>query len=220
MIKGIIFDMDGVMLDSEPIHGEVVERIFRKYGIDITKEEHEAFIGGTSYAMWSTLADKFDLTISPEQLLAEDQENYLKKLASISDLKPIEGARKVLAFARSHQLVIALASSATRANVDLVLKKLRLIDEIAVTVSGDEVSHSKPHPEIFNTVARKTGINVQEFMVIEDSENGVRAAKQAGMKCIGYINPNSGDQNLESADWIIDNLHEAISILRKNVKTG
>ena len=217
MIKGLIFDMDGVVLDSEPIHGKVVEQIFIKYEIDISKEEHEAFIGGTSYAMWSALADQFNLSVTPEQLLAEDQEKYLEKLSSMNSLQPIEGVQQLMELATLEELTIGLASSATRANVDLVLKKLGLNDMISISVSGDEVNHSKPHPEIFNTAARKIDIHAAHVLVIEDSENGVEAAKKAGMRCIGYVNSNSGNQNLHSADWLINDIHQAITIINENI---
>jgi len=208
MIKGIILDMDGVVIDSEPIHEKVVKQIFEKYGIDITPAEHQSFIGGTSRAMWSTLKERFGLEISVDELLKEDVEAYLKKLESLNNLTSIKGISKILEIAQHKKITLCLASSATRANVNLVLQKLGIASYLDATVSGDEVDHSKPSPEIFLKVAKKTEIKPKSFLVIEDSEHGVKAAKSAGMLCVGYQNRSSGNQDLSRADWIVQDLQK------------
>jgi len=89
-----------------------------------------------------------------------------------------------------------------------VLTKLGLIDHFPLRISGADLETSKPHPEIFLEAAKMAQTTPEQCLVIEDSENGVKAAKAAGMKCIGYQNPNSGNQDLSAADWIIDHFDQ------------
>lgn len=213
MVKGIILDMDGVVVDSEPIHGKVVKQIFEQYGIDISQAEHETFIGGTSRAMWSTLKERFGLEVSVDELLKQDVEAYLKKLESLNHLTSIKGIIEILEMAQHKKITLCLASSATRANVNLVLQKLGIESYMEATVSGDEVNYSKPNPEIFINVAKKTEIKPTSFLVIEDSEHGVKAAKSAGMLCVGYQNANSGNQDLSQSDWIVHDLQKVQPII-------
>ena len=214
-IKAIIFDMDGVLIDSEPIHAVVVERIFEAYGIEISREEHQAFIGGTSRAMWAALKQQFNLSVSIDELLREDQDRYMKKLRSTQNLQPIDGAEQIIRYAKNHGLPLGLASSSTRENIDLVLSKLGYTEYFETTLSGEEVRQSKPSPEIFLKVAKSLNRNPENVLVIEDSENGTIGAKKAGMMCIGHRNASSGKQNLSGADWVVDNLEMALSIIKK-----
>jgi len=217
MIKALIFDMDGVLIDSEPIHGSIVQNIFDKYGIQLTMQEHQTFIGGTSRAMWTTLIDNFDLSVSVEDLLNEDQQTYMEKLESMDTLELIDGAEEILQFAVETNIPLGLASSSTRANIDLVLSKTGLKDIFEITVSGEEVAASKPDPAIFLEVAEKLKQKPEDIIVIEDSENGVKGAKKAGMQCIGYRNEHSGNQNLTKADWILEDLSRALPIINKQL---
>src|SRR4030095_7622206 len=129
-------------------------------------------------------------------------------LANANDLQPIDGIRELIKNLHEHNFKLVLASSSRMETIDIVLNKFKLSEFFTIKVSGSELAHSKPHPEIFQRAAELIKSEPKTCIVIEDSKNGITAAKAAGMKCIGFLNPSSGDQNLASADMVIRSLKE------------
>ncbi|NRY54880.1 HAD family hydrolase, partial [Clostridium acetobutylicum] len=124
----------------------------------------------------------------------------------------IEGVDKLILSLKSRGIMMCVASSSRRKNIEIILKRVGLISYFEYIVSGSDVEKGKPHPEIFLRAASMFDDNILNFTVIEDTNNGVRAAKSAKMKCVGFSNPNSGTQNISSADIIVDNFgDESIS---------
>jgi beta-phosphoglucomutase family hydrolase len=204
-LKAVIFDMDGVIIDSEPIHYQVKQILFEKLGIEMSKEEYSAFIGSSSSEIWAALKEGYNLKESVEDLLAKQNQILIESLKSRED-KTVAGIMNLLEELKKNDLKIALASSSPVKVIEVILDKLKIKEYFLETASGESFVKSKPDPEIFLYTADKLEVKSRECLVIEDSKNGVEAAKKAGMKCIGFKNPNSGDQNLSKADLIVESI--------------
>jgi HAD superfamily hydrolase (TIGR01509 family) len=208
MKKCVIFDMDGVIIDSEPIHVASEKELCASLGIHISQTEHDSFIGTTSKIMWQGIKKAYKLRQSIPELIALERSYYVKYLKREKDVKPIEGAVEFIKELWTHDFNLGIASSSPHSQINLILDKFGLKPYFGTVVSGDDVKHGKPHPEIFLKTARLMDARPDTCIIIEDSHNGVTAAKKAKMKCIGFKNPNSGDQDLSGADKIIHSLKE------------
>ncbi len=204
-MKAIIFDMDGVIIDSEPLHCKLEREILKELGGKITEKEHNAFIGTTDYHMWSTLKKKFNIEKSIDEIIQIKKERFIKNIHMLNLVDNVEEFMEKL---HKERYPMGLASSNNRKIVDLIVNRFKLDKYLKVIVSGEDVSQGKPHPEIFLKTAEKLGVEPSDCVVIEDAKNGVIAAKAAGMKCIGFKNSNSGDQDLSQADLIISSYDE------------
>ncbi|MFW6035005.1 MAG: HAD family hydrolase [Halanaerobiales bacterium] len=206
-LEAVIFDMDGVIIDSEPIHYQANLQLFKKMNIQVTRDEYEGFIGLSNTEVWSRLKEKHNLNSPVEELVSEIVESNIKVLKG-SQVEPINGIKPLLDKLRKVKLKVALASSSPTEYIRQVLEKLKIKEYFETTVSGEELKNGKPDPDIFLHTAELINVKPGNCLVIEDSENGVKAAKAAGMKCIGYNNLNSGSQNLDNADIIINSITE------------
>jgi HAD superfamily hydrolase (TIGR01509 family) len=206
MIKAVIFDMDGVIIDSEPIYFRIISEMLREMEIEITRDELSKFVGRSD--LWETFKEKYELDYNVDDISDEEQKRFLSYLKNHFEDGPIDGVADLIKELENKGYSLVLASSSKMENINSVLTKLGLIDHFSLRISGADLETSKPHPEIFLEAAKMAQTTQEECLVIEDSENGVKAAKAAGMKCIGYQNPNSGNQDLTSADWIIDHFDQ------------
>jgi len=208
MIETVIFDMDGVIIDSEPIHQEIQNQLFRELGISVTTREYESFIGRSSKNMWQELIDKHSLKLTVEEVLRKDKQLYHQKLREMPELTPIPGIPTLIDQLLQKESTLLLASSSSMESINLVLELFGLKKVFRHRVSGASLRYSKPHPEIFTVAADLANSNPDNCLVIEDSNHGVTAAKRAGMKCIGFQNANSGNQDLSHADLIVNDFRQ------------
>jgi len=208
MIQTVIFDMDGVIIDSEPVYFEIDKQMFEELNIAVSFEEHCSYVGTSSQNMWTAIITKHGISEQPAELMRKEYSLYLEHLANAKDLQPIDGVVELIHELYKNNFKLVLASSSQMASIDIVLNKFKLDELFIAKVSGSELAHSKPHPEIFLRSARLIKSDPSECIVIEDSKNGVTAAKAAGMKCIGFLNPNSGNQDLKNADLVIHSFGE------------
>lgn len=206
-IKAIIFDMDGVIIDSEPLHFMSDKMTMKDFGFKITDEELNKYVGVANPVMWSELREKYNIPASVEELMFK-QMYYKKALFGDSGLRCIEGIESLLESLKDSNIKIGLASSSPREFIELILNNLGIIEYFEITVSGEEVEKSKPAPDIFLKAAELLKVHPSACVVIEDSGNGVRAAKEAGMKCIGYLNPHSGKQDLGLSDILVNSIKD------------
>ena len=204
MSRVVIFDMDGVIIDSEPIYGKVYSEIFDKLNVDISVEERNSFVGFAADRVWTYVRAKGNISKSINELIQMQKDTYFEYLKSTDNFKHIEGVSTLIDELKNRKFIISLASSAQRRVVDFVLDKINMKNYFSFVLSGEDVKNGKPEPEIFLKVAERFKVKTSDCIVIEDSMNGVAAAKAAGMKCIGYKNPNSGSQDISKADLIID----------------
>ena len=204
-MKGVIFDMDGVIIDSEPIHIKLEKELLIESGGDYSKVKHEDFMGTTDAHMWGTFKEQFNIELSVEELINIKRQRFID---SIDQIPLVDNVLDFMESLRNSGFKLGLASSNNQKAVEAVKNKFGLDKYIEVFMNGEAVTNGKPHPEIFLTTAEKLGVNPEDCVVIEDSRNGVLAAKAAGMKCIGFQNKNSGGQVLSEADLIVNSYKE------------
>jgi HAD superfamily hydrolase (TIGR01509 family) len=207
MMKAVIFDMDGVLIDSEPLHTLADNQILIDSGITAPATYFERFVGWTNQSMWEEIKKDYHITASAEELM-ELQMPLKIKLLQVGDYVPIPGIVDLLEQITGMNIPIAIASSSPLQFIEAVLEKLGLKNYVKLWLSGEEVERSKPEPDIFLKVAELLNVNPNDCIVIEDSSSGVSAAKKAGMRCIGFRNINSGNQNLSGADLIVNKIDE------------
>lgn len=207
MLKAVIFDMDGVIVDSEPMHAKAAILALKKYNIDITTAYLEEFIGSTTQHMCRKMVEDFHIAAAPEELLAANDEmkEYLLGTEGHTVIPYIIDLMKDL---HSHGLKLFIASSSPAAAIEEVMDTLRIKKYFDGYVSGAMVAHPKPAPDIFLLAAERLGVLPEECLVIEDSCNGVTAAEAAGMISLGFINPNSGNQDLRKASMLVEGFDE------------
>jgi HAD superfamily hydrolase (TIGR01509 family) len=217
LIKAVIFDMDGVIIDSEPLHYEANKEIFSSLGIPIQDVPYSNYIGVSNEDMWQDLKNTFGLPYSVNELV-EKQNNETLKYFKKSLFKPIDGIVELLITLKNNTFKIGLASSSPEVLIKEVLNSLNLEKYFDVYASADHVVRGKPKPDLFIYTAGLLQVRPKECVVIEDSKNGVKAAKAAGMKCIGFVNPNSMNQDLSLADVKVNSIKDITIDLIKSLE--
>lgn len=197
--------MDGVIFDSEVEHLRFGNELFKKLGIEVSLEEHNTFVGTTSHYMWEVIKNRHGLSQSVEDLVKMDREGYFEFLVSGKhSMTIVKGVKELIEELYKNNVKLAVASSSPIDVIETVVDMYDIRKYFDYLVTGDYVKRSKPNPDVFLYAAEKLNTAPKDCIVIEDSTNGVLAAKKAGMKCIGFNNPNSGKQDLSPADMIID----------------
>lgn len=205
-IEALIFDMDGVLIDSEPLHLLAYQKYLSKFDICFTAEDNHEFLGRKDLDCACALVEKHGLQIAPFQFV-EQKEEILHELFK-TQLQPRPGVFEILEQARGLSLRMAVASSATLPTIELVVDILKIRHYFLSLTSGDEVAHGKPAPDVFLLAAERLGASPERCLVIEDTQNGIKAAKQAGMLCVAIPCEATLHQNHSEADKRLASLHE------------
>lgn len=207
MLKAVIFDMDGVIIDSEPMHAQAAVLALKKFNVDIAMDYAYKFIGTRTLQMCIQMIKDFNIAASADELLKanNDMKEYLLRKEGH---RVIPYITRLICDLYKHGIKLIIASSSNAAAIEDVMTSLKIRDYFSGFVSGEMTTLPKPAPDIFLKAAQKLGVTADECIVIEDSYNGVMAAKAAGMACIGFANPNSGRQDLSGADYIVEGFDE------------
>jgi HAD superfamily hydrolase (TIGR01509 family) len=217
MLKAIIFDMDGVLVNSEPLHRKAYFNMFEEFNLNVSNMLYESFTGKSTSAICKELCEIFDLSISHEKLMFSKRKHFKTIFDNDPEFQMIDGALSLIKNYFYNNLTLILASSASMTNINRIFKKFDLDKFFKAKISGADLKESKPNPEIFIKAAKLSGFNKSECIVIEDSTNGIIASKSAGIYCIGYNSPNSKNQNYDKADLVISNFNNIrFDYLNKN----
>lgn len=208
MLKAVIFDMDGVIIDSEPMHHKAYYDMFNEVNIKVSKEFYESFTGQSTINICKRLCDHFSLNESPETLVGLKRKHYKQFFESNSSLTLIDGVLDLIKEYHSNGLTLVLASSAAMISINQIFERFELDQYFVAKLSGGDLKQSKPHPEIFIKAVQATGYTTNECIVIEDSTNGIEAAKSAGVYCIGFDSFHSKNQDYSKADLVIKDFNE------------
>ncbi len=210
-LKLIIFDLDGVIFDSEPLHENAKRRILAEGGISENIDLSWS-VGQPNKILWNTIISKFHLE-KPENELEELQYNYILEEVISKDIKLSEGLENQLQSLRESNIKLGLASSSDRHYVDSVLRYYKIAHYFDYIVAGDEVARKKPEPDIYLKILNLSDVAKHGAIAIEDSKAGSEAAVAAGLKCIGYLNPTSGRQDLSKCCVRINQISQITKVI-------
>jgi beta-phosphoglucomutase len=203
-IKAVIFDMDGVLVDSEPFICEAAIRMFAEHNLAVSPEDFIPFVGAGENRFIGGVAEKYGFPIDIERDKARTYEIYGEIVRG--QLEPLPGVHEFISNARARGLRLAVASSADTIKIGTNLREIGISPEtFDVIVSGLDVVKKKPDPEIFLAAAARIGVEPSACLVVEDAVNGVAAAKAAGMPCLG-LTTSFTPADLADADWIAPDL--------------
>lgn len=208
-MKAVIFDMDGVLIDTEPLNDIHMVKFLKKIGITIDYDYLQKFRGVHAKYIWGHIIKEFNLTTPIDELIADVRKSYIEYLTSLNKLESVEGVIQFIEKLKKQNVKLAVASSAYHKRIDILLKICKLKDFFDVVVSGDHVQHGKPDPEIYLKTAKLLEEDPKDCIVFEDATNGILAAKAAGMKVIGYKSVDNNQQDLSQADKIINSFKDA-----------
>ncbi len=204
----MIFDMDGVLIDSEPIHAAIERKLFDKLGIDVTEAVHRSYMGASNDFMYTDLRSRFNLKESVSELKERDElfrSEYFNRLDTI----PLnEGLISLLNEIKSAGLKLAVATSSSPKIANILLNKCGIASFFDAIVTTSEAGESKPSPDVYLLAAQKIGVSPENCIVFEDSPNGLLAAKSAGMFCLVIQSDDEIIQRLSKADYLFQTFSE------------
>ena len=204
--KGVIFDMDGTLIVSTEADYLAWEKVFDQYGKKLTYEDYQPILGIKSA---NVIKDHLGITGEEDvKRILKEKFDFFVEIITEKPIKPVVAAEAFLKSLAGHPVKVALATSSRKEKMQMVLKQLNFLQYFDAIVTGDEVLHSKPAPDIFLKAAERLGLKAEECMVIEDGPIGVAAAKRANMKCVAITETHPAEK-LYEADFVIDSYEDA-----------
>jgi HAD superfamily hydrolase (TIGR01509 family) len=211
MIRVILFDLDGLMFDSEPHSLASWEAVLKERGVTLDQLTIDSILGLRIDATARTLIDKYHLPDTVQELSNAKTEYQIAQLAG--NVKPMPGLIELLDEIDRRGLQKAVASSGIRRYVEAVLRVNGLLDRFSVIITGDQVAHGKPAPDVFLAAARALNVDPAHCLVLEDAPAGVQAAKAAGMTCIAVPDHSVARLDLSQADKVVKSLFDVRAAL-------
>ena len=208
MIQTVIFDMDGVIVDTEPVHRYAYFQQFEELNIPVSEELYTSFTGNSTRNIFQKLKEQFHLEQDVEDLIQRKRSIFNDAFDSKKDLELLAGVEHLIKNLHENGMQLVLASSASKVTIARVFNRFGLHSYFSHIVSGEDFPKSKPHPAIFEHAAFLSGTSIKNCIVIEDSTNGLKASKAAGIFCVGYESFHSKAQDLSLADVVINHFDE------------
>lgn len=207
MLEAIIFDMDGVLVDSEYTYFQSKSQILKEAGHEVEESYHFQFMGTTSEYMWEQMKQEFSLPLSVPEYVQKmtDLRQAMIKRDGVRVIPYVQDFVKKLSEAG---LKLAVASSSSLAEIKVNLAEIGLAEYFSEVVSTEEVKHSKPAPDVYLAAAERIGVEPENCLGIEDTKNGAGAVHNAGMVCVGFANPVFPPQDLAAADIVVSSFAE------------
>jgi len=203
--KAVIWDMDGIIVDTAQYHLKGWQIVFGKRGVNYTEEDYRRNTGKRSDGIIKSILGREIAQGEIMAIIREKDETFRQLIGQ--NIRPFPGVLKLITSLKEHGFKIAIASSAPMENIQLITRSLKIHNRFDAIISGWEVTKGKPDPQTFLLAAEKLGVKAEDCIVIEDAISGVTASKRADMRCIAVTNTTSREE-LREADLIIDTLEE------------
>jgi HAD superfamily hydrolase (TIGR01509 family) len=204
MIKGVLFDMDGVLVDSEHFICKSAIMMFSELGLTVTPDDFKPFVGMGENKYIGGVAEKYGLVVDIEKVKTRTYEIYSNIVKG--NLVALPGAHGFVSKCREKGLKLALATSADNIKMEINLREIGLPhDSFHTIITGLDVMKKKPYPDIYLKAAENLGLDPEVCLVVEDAVSGIRAGKAAGCRCLAVTSSFDASE-LYEADWICDSL--------------
>lgn len=198
----ILFDMDGVLINTEPLHFRIWQQIMEKRGVALEFEPYKCCIGSTIGTFYDMLEREYGKDLHGDTSLVDEFCRIKNGVVMSEGVPGIEYIDEVIPYLYKCGYRMAVASSSPQSHIEAELEKIHISKYFELLFSAENVPNPKPAPDVFIAVVKRLGVHPSDCLVIEDSYNGVTAAKAAGMMCYAFQNPDSGSQDLSAADKI------------------
>lgn len=202
MISGVIFDLDGVVVDGTECDFSAWKQVFSELGLECSYETYKGFLGMKGSEIVKKYSPR-EMTDKEAELMDDRKEDYFIECARKGGISLTKGVKGLLESLSKEGIVIGLATAAKKRKAEVILEQLEVKGYFNAVVTSDDVSKGKPNPDMFLKAAEKLGLTPEECIVIEDAPNGIQAAKNAGMKCIGITTTHKKEE-LKEADKVIN----------------
>ncbi len=200
--------MDGVIVDTEPLHRKAYFKTFDKLGIEVSEDLYASFTGASTKRVCDTLIETFHLGQTFEEIAKIKRDYFKDYFYNDEEFDLIPGVKDLIKHYYESGITLILASSATMTTIDMVFEKFELEKYFSGKISGADLKESKPHPEVFLLAAEMAGQPAENCMVIEDSTNGILAAHRAKIFCAAYRSPHSKNQDYTLADMVVSDYED------------
>ena len=203
-IKAVVFDLDGLMFNTEDIFNISGRELVRRRGKELTEEVLSQMMGRRAHEAFEIMVELLELTEPVEELLAESSEIFYAQLEH--RLEPMPGLLELLDHIETYRLPKGVATSSHRKYLEDILGRYDLLSRFQMTLSAEDVTHGKPHPEIYLKVAECLGISPAEMLVLEDSEAGTQSAAAANAVVVSVPNQHSKNHDFSTATYVAESL--------------
>ncbi len=205
-LRAVVFDLDGLMFNTEDLYHEVGEELLRRRGEPVRRELFDAMMGQPGNVALQLMIDQHALTDTVEGLACEADEIFVAMFDA--RLAPMPGLMRLLAALEAASIPKGIATSSDRAMATDVLGRFELVPRFKFLLTAEDVTRGKPHPEIYHTAARQLSLSPAEILVLEDSGNGCRAAVEAGMFAVAVPTHHSREHDFTGSRWVSDGLED------------
>lgn len=218
-LKAVLFDMDGVIVDTEPLHRKAYFKTFKDLNISVSEEFYTSLTGTSTKKATTMIKEEFNLEVSPEEIAASKRKYFKHYFDTDPDFDLLPGVRELILHYYENEIKLVLASSASMNTINWVFDKFDIGKYFMGKISGADLEESKPHPEIFIKASEIAGEPKENCMVIEDSTNGIVAAHRAGIFCAAYRSEHSKMQKYDLAKIVVTDFSELrLDNIEKNFK--
>lgn len=200
--------MDGVIVDTEPVHHFAYQQHFKQLNIDVFPEMYASFTGNSTKNIYERLKSVYGLKEDVLDLVEVKRNLFNDAFDQKEDLYLLDGVEELIQELHQNGVQLILASSSANVTIQRIFNRFDLDKYFTHKVSGEDFPQSKPHPAIFQKAAELAKTSVEHCIVIEDSTNGIMAAKAAGIFCVGYDSFHSKMQDYSLADKVISHFNE------------
>jgi beta-phosphoglucomutase len=207
MIKGVLFDMDGVLVDSEPFICQAAIMMFEELGVTVMPDDFLPFVGMGENRYIGGVAEKHKISVDIDKVKARTYEIYERIVRG--NLSPLPGSHEFISLCRKRGFLLALATSADSVKMNVNLREIGLPPStFNAIITGLDIVNKKPFPDIYIKAAEMIGLKTHECLVVEDAVSGIKAGKAAGCRCLA-VTSSFGAEELTEADWICSSLDDA-----------